>query len=81
MLEKPRILNRFKKKRNSESPSPSCNGEGKAIQSGDEIRGKSRHKESLGLLLAPQIPVQHLALPPQGEMLGRKREDIKKKSG
>lgn len=74
MLEKPRILDCFFKKCNSESPSLSCNGEDKAVQSGDEIRGMSWHKQSLGLLLASQIPVHRPALPPQGETLGRKWE-------
>lgn len=73
MLEKPRILNHFLKRCNSESPSLPCNGEDKAVQSG-EIRGMSWQKESLDLLLASQIPVHHPALPPQGEMLGRKWE-------
>lgn len=69
MLEKPWILNHFKnEKGKSEVPSPSCSGEGKVVQSVDEKYEISGHKQSLSLVLEPQIPIHRLPLPPQGEI-------------
>lgn len=82
MLEKPCILNHFKnEKGKSEVPSPSCSGEGKVVQSVDKKYGISGHKQSLSLVLEPQIPIHRLPLPPQGEIPAENGGLSGKKSG